>query len=426
MTSRTLTQPALELSQDRSLVRPRWHSKRFVVARVTAPEGRHDRTRPPVNLAFVLDRSGSMGGQKIRLAVQAVQEGIGRLKPEDRFSVVIYDHEVEVLVPGTPASAEARQSAIGRLRTVEARGNTDLSGGWLAGCEQVATALMESGINRALLLTDGLANQGITSTDELTRHAAELRARGVSTSTFGVGDDFDEALLGAMAQAGGGHFYDIATATAIGDHISSEVGETLQVVARDVTLEVTTPADVRVEPLAAFPARDHGGRTVIALGDLLSGQQVEVPLRLFFPLGKVGASVPAVLGLADRDGALDGASARLAWAYADDAANDAQPRDREVDRVVARAFAARARQQAVELNRRGEYGAARDALEATARKIRAYAGRDPELRAIVDELMGSVGRFGQRMTLRAQKEAYAQTQYAMQSRTADGKAQRPV
>ena len=75
----TQTDP-LSIAQDRRLIRPRWHSKRFVVARVTAPVSRRDGGRPPVNLAFVLDRSGSMGGQKIRLAAQAVEEGIGRLQ----------------------------------------------------------------------------------------------------------------------------------------------------------------------------------------------------------------------------------------------------------------------------------------------------------------------------------------------------------
>ena len=416
----------LSVAQDRRLVRPRWHSKRFVVVRVTAPEARRDQARPPVNLAFVLDRSGSMDGQKLRLAAQAAQEGIARLQPEDRLSVVIYDDQVEVLVAGSRASAEACRAAIGRLGQVQARGTTNLSAGWLAGCEEVASALTELGVNRVLLLSDGLANQGITDRDELTRHASELRARGVSTSTFGVGDDFDEVLLGSMAQAGGGHFYDIATAAAIRDHISSEVGETLEVVARDVVLRVTIPTDVRIESLAALPSRDAGGRSIISLGDLVSGQQVEVPLRVVFPFGEIGASTPAVFSLSDRDGALDGTSTRLAWEYAADRANDAQPRDRAVDRSVAGAFAARARQEAVELNRRGDYRGARKALEATAMKIRTYAGRDPELRAIADELQGEAGEFERVMSKRAHKEAYARSHYAMQSRLADGSARRSV
>jgi Ca-activated chloride channel family protein len=413
----------LTVSQDRRLIRPRWHSKRFVVAHVTAPEAVHTE-RAPVHLAFVLDRSGSMGGQKIRLAAQAVEEAIGRLRSSDRFSIVIYDEVVDTLVPSTEASPRARSEAIEHLRRVEARGSTDLFGGWLTGCEQVAGRLLEDGVNRCLLLTDGLANRGVTDRDELARHAAELRARGVSTSTFGVGDDFDEVLLQAMAQAGGGHFYDIASAERIRDHIESEVGETLEVVARNVSLEVETATDVRIESLGAFQARCGKGRALIDLGDLVSGQQVDVPLRVFFAFGELGESRPAIFRLTDRDGVLDGAAARVIWEYADDRANDAQSRDRTVDRLVAGVFAARARRRAVELNRQGDYRAASEDLKATSRKIRAYAGSDPELRAIVHGLAGEAERFGQVMPERSRKEAYAFSANLMRSRDVQGRARR--
>jgi Ca-activated chloride channel family protein len=414
----------LFVRQDRTLIRPRWHSKRFVVARVTAPEAPRRGARPSVNLAFVLDRSGSMDGQKMRLAAQAVEEAVDRLQPSDRFAIVIYDDEVETIVPGTLATTAARSEAVGRLRSIGARNMTNLSGGWLAGCEQVASALDREGVNRTLLLTDGLANVGITDRDELARHAGELRARGVSTSTFGVGDDFDEVLLAGMAAAGGGHFYFIASTAQIRDHIGSEVGETLEVVARDVTLDVTLPDGARLESLGAFPARVRGGRTVVELGDLVSGQEVEVPMRVLFGFGDVGAVLPAVMSLSDRDGVLDGAAARLTWSYADDRANDVQPRDRWVDRIVAGTFAARARQQAVELNRRGGFQAASEALKATARKIRGYAGGDAELAAIAEGLHREAGLFGQVMPERNRKAFHAQASYAMRSREATGMARR--
>jgi Ca-activated chloride channel homolog len=423
MTPPTTTTP-LTVATDRRLIRSRWHSQRFIVARIRAPEARTGHVRPPVNLSFVLDRSGSMDGQKLQLAAQAVEEGIGRLQSTDRFSIVMYDAEIDVLVPGTLATQDARRIAIERLHQVAARGSTDLGGGWLAGCEQVASALIADGVNRALLLTDGLANQGMTDTAELAHHATQLRARGVSTSTFGVGNDFDEVLLQSMAQAGGGHFYDIASAAAIRDHISSEVGETLEVVARDVALQLTLPDGVRIESLGAFPAGEAGGRTRIELGDLVSGQEVEVPLRLSFPLGRLGDALPAVTSLVDRDDVLADATGRLSWEYADDGANDTQPRDRDVDRVIARVFVARARREAVRLNRQGDYDAARKVLEATARRIKSYAGHDTELRSIVDDLMREVETFRHAMPERSLKEAYASSAYVMQSRGGDGKARR--
>jgi Ca-activated chloride channel homolog len=411
---------------DRTLIRPRWHSNRFVVVDITAPVAPRTGQRPPVNLSFVLDRSGSMGGDRIVLAAKAVEEGIARLQPEDRFSIVVYDTAVDTVMPSTLATVSARSEAMTRLRAIHPRGSTDLGSGWLRGCEQVAAHLLEGGVNRALLLTDGLANVGITDRSELARHAGELRARGVSTSTFGVGDHFDEALLQAMADEGGGQFHDIGTAAAIVDHITSEVGETLEVVAHDAVLELTMPEGVRVESLSRYPIRDSGGRSDILLGDLVSDQQVQVVLRLSFPFGEIGGTMPAVLAVSDRDGVLAERSARLAWQYATDRENDAQPRDREVDRIVARVFAARTRQAAVAMNRQGDFQGARSALEATARKIRGYAGSDAELKAVGAALMDEAEQMASSWAPRALKELYAQGQYDLKLRDHQGRARRSM
>ncbi|MDQ3938583.1 MAG: VWA domain-containing protein [Chloroflexota bacterium] len=407
---------------DRRYIRHAYRSNRFVLVEITAPPTRQERPRPPVNLAFVVDRSGSMTGEKLRLAKLAVEQSIGRLRSDDRFSIVTYDNEVDVVFPSARATADARHTAMACLSEIAARGSTDLSAGWLRGCQQVGENLVLEGVNRCLLLTDGLANEGITDHEELVRHAGELRARGVSTTTFGVGQDFDEVLLQAMSTAGGGNFYFIAGAAAIADYVTSEVGETLEVVACDVTMEVTAPESVSVESLSPFPFERRGGRTSVTLGSLVAEQAVQVVLRLNFPLGEIGRETVAQVGLSDRDRVLEAVKARVAWEYADGPTNDMQERDREVDRAVARIFAARARQEATGLNRAGHFPAAAAALSGVAKRIRGYAGHDAELRAVVAELEHDAATVAAPMPAMALKQMHFESYASARMRTVEGKA----
>jgi Ca-activated chloride channel family protein len=424
--------PRLAVRTDRHLIRANGRSERFLLVDVVAPAVAPDvtRRRPPVNLGFVLDRSGSMGGQdKIDLAKRATLEGVGRLDAPDRFAVVTYDNQIDVVVGSTVASPEAKRLAADRLQVVDARGSTDLHGGWLAGCEQVASSLQAEGVNRVLLLTDGLANVGLIDHDELTRRALDLRQRGVTTSTFGVGTDFDETLLQAMADAGGGHFYFIGDLAQMRDHLTSEVGETLEVVAREVVLELTLPESVRVDALSPFRVEQRGGRAFVYLGDMISGQMLSIVLRLTFDYGEVGREAGILLRVTDRDGTFDRARPALepvtiAWAYADHAANDAQSRDRDVDRAVARLFAERAKQEAVRLNRDGRFDDAGRALDGVRKRIAAYAGSDPQLRQIVAELRSEAPAYAMAMPEMERKQRYFASNVAARMRTSDGKSVR--
>ena len=291
---------------DRRFIRSTYRSNRFVLAELDAPAARREHNRPPVHLAFVIDRSGSMGGEKIRLAKLAVEESLARLHEDDRFAIVVYDEVIDIVFPvdrGNAGRPTLRARPPGRDR----RPRQHQPGRRLAARLRAGRrALSDEGVNRTLLLTDGLANAGMTDRDELARHAAELRARGVTTTTFGVGQDFDEVLLQAMADAGGGHFYFIADAAGIRDYVTSEVGETLEIVARDVSLQVDAPEGVQVESLSPFPTHTlRDGRAVVSLGDLVAEQRIQVVLRLNFPYGEIGGQTGALISLSDRDGAFE-------------------------------------------------------------------------------------------------------------------------
>ena len=378
----------LKVETDRTLIRAEGRSVRYVLLSFTAPEAASAATREPVNVSFVIDRSGSMGGSKIRLAREAVLHALRMLKPTDRFSVVSYDNEIDVVVPSTLAGREAVRNAIARVEKIEARGNTDLGGGWLKGCEELAQHLKDGQIARCLLLTDGLANQGITDREELARHAAELRSRGITTSTIGLGEDFDELTLEGMATAGAGHFYYVETAVQIGDCLTGELGETLEIVARDAAVTVRAGAGIDVTTLNRLSVRrQDDGSTSVALGDLVSNQDVAVVLRLAFARGRIGDTGRVLFGITDAHGAIREPDTDAIWTYADHAANDAQPRNVVVDRAVAKLYAAQAAAEALELNRAGRFEQAAARLKATARRIERYAGDDRELRAIIASLL---------------------------------------
>ena len=415
-----------DLRQDRTCLRAPARSTRYLVVRLVAPEAPRRADRLPVNVSLVLDRSGSMGGQKIRLAKEAVERAIATLDQRDRFSVVFYDDRVDVVIASASASATAREAARDALRRVDARGSTNLFEGWMRGCEQVALHAGGEVVSRTLLLTDGLANVGVTDRFELESHASELRRRGVATSTFGVGHDFDEGLLEAMAGAGGGNFYYIEDARQIADFMTSELGEALEVVAREVRLEVALPYGAQLEMLGheRVERRDPGTWTV-DVGDLVARQEREVVLRLNFPQGTVGEPADVTVAVRDRDGAFAADRAAAHWVYADHATNDRQPRTADVDRLVARLFAARARMEAVAFNKSGDFRRASSSLTGVAGRIRSYAAGDQELLGLADELeRAAVDDVAFLMAPAMQKQMYSDAAYARRARTADGKAQR--
>jgi Ca-activated chloride channel family protein len=388
--------PWLTVRTDRALLPTGAPSARYLLVRVTAPSALARERRMPVNISLVLDRSGSMeDGRKFALARQAVEQALHMLRSDDCFSLVAYDHEVDVLAPSSLATPEAKFRALDALQSVGPRGSTDLCAGWLRGCEQVADHLVGAdSVSRCLLLTDGLANRGIQDRRELATHAAELHRRGVSTSTFGVGADFDERLLRDMGLEGGGNFYFIEGAAQIPTLLTGELGEALDVTVRSAALEIALPRGADAEPVSRFRSRRaHGDNELrIELGDLVSEQELAVVVKVTLPRGgEVGTATTIGVTLTGRD--TKSVATELTWTSASDADAEAQSRDPEVDREVARVYAGRARVAATEANQVGDFAAARRVLERTAARIESYAGGDPALHRVAAELEAAVPTF---------------------------------
>ncbi len=252
----------------------------LVRLRAAEAAGKDGHRRAPVDVAFVLDRSGSMSGDKLALVKEAVAVAIGQLRDEDKTALVMYDHEVETLQRLAAATPRVKTALRLALQGIDAGGSTNLSGGWLTGCDALSHGMVDGDdavrIRRALLLTDGLANVGMTRTEELTKHAHELRRRGISTTTLGVGYDFDEDLLASMAEAGGGNFQFIDKVSELRGFFAMELGELLTVVAAGLSLSLTLPHGVRARLVTPFPVERQGKRIDVELGDLPASGKVDL------------------------------------------------------------------------------------------------------------------------------------------------------
>lgn len=236
--------------------------------------------RVPLNLSLVIDRSGSMAGDKIAYAKKAAQFIVDNLSPEDRVSIVQYDDIVEVLSPSAPV--QNKQELRQRIALMEARNMTNLSGGMLAGYEQVERTKQARFVNRVLLLSDGLANHGITDPAVLQQLVQEkFRNAGIAVSTFGVGADFNELLMTSLSEYGGANYYFIESPDKIPGIFAEELRGLLAVVAQGVKMEIQLPSsDFRCEKVYGFPAEITKDKVVINFNDLFSLEKKAVLLKM--------------------------------------------------------------------------------------------------------------------------------------------------
>ena len=195
------------------------------------------------------------------------------LNEKDHVSVVAYDDEIETLAQGVRMTRTNRDEVKAAINKLFPRNMTDLAGGWMRGCQLIADNLNLEETNRCLLLTDGLANRGITEEEELSMHARELHARGVSTSCFGVGEGFNEHLLEAMANQGGGKFYYIGKSSEIPAIFAKELSELTSVVAHRVEIKTTLPEGVDAQVPGGWKVERTSSSLSIFPGDLYSGQE---------------------------------------------------------------------------------------------------------------------------------------------------------
>ncbi len=268
------TELTLRVTPERDLIYQR--GPREVVVQIDLDGRRPDRGhRTPMNLAVVLDRSGSMGGAKIEKARQAACVAVDQLSDDDSFSLVIFDNETEVLIaPERVGGPRQRETLKDRIDGIRPRGGTAIYDGVKIGAQQLRRFLDRERVNRIVLLSDGLANVGPSRPADLARLGSDLRREGISVTTIGLGDDYNEDLMTALAESSSANYYYVRDAEKLPGIFAEELGAARSVIARGVTIRITVPDGVRIREIIGRPEIDCSDRTVeISLPEYFGGDK---------------------------------------------------------------------------------------------------------------------------------------------------------
>lgn len=278
------TPVTLRIELDRSVLPANTTEKAIVKIALDGVRRERAESRPPVNLAVVLDRSSSMSGDKIIQAKAAAIEALNHLAADDIFSLVTFDTGVETVIPATRVgNGEALEA---RIRQIQPRGMTALYGGVSQGASELRKYMEDSRyIHRIILLSDGQANQGPRTAEELGRLGTALVKEGISVTTVGLGLGYDEDLMTRLALRSDGNTYFVEGAPDLPRIFSAELGDVLNVVARGVILKIEFPSDVRPIRCIGRDGSIKGQTAEIKLNQIYGGQEkyalieVEIPAR---------------------------------------------------------------------------------------------------------------------------------------------------
>ncbi len=274
-----MTAPTLIITARRPALLAGHDNELDVLVRVQAPDAPAELpARNPLHLSLVIDRSGSMSGQPLEEAKRCAEFVLDGLQATDQMSLVVYDSDVETLVPAMPLGD--RETLRRAIRRIASRGMTNLHGGWLQGAGTLAPHTRDNVTSRVILLSDGCANEGLTEPDQIYVQCADLARAGVSTSTYGLGRSFNEELMIGMARHGQGSSYYGQTADDLMDPFREEFELLNALCARRLRLELAPATGVKAKMLNDYVA---DGDDAWLLPNLAFGGEAWAVVRLRVP-----------------------------------------------------------------------------------------------------------------------------------------------
>lgn len=327
-----------------------------------------DRKRSPVNVALVLDRSGSMQGDRIASAKLAAREALDRLGPEDVVALVAYNHEIEVMQPATPLGREHALKA--KIASLEAAGRTALHGGVVVGANEVRRHLAENSVNRVILLSDGLANVGPSTPKELAELGRELGADGISVTTIGLGLDYNEDLMSRLAAASDGNHAFVEDPEDLAGIFASEFGDAQSITAKDIEIIIECHAGFKPLRVLGREAKIDGNTLRLKLNQLQGANERYFVVEMDAPEGKAtGEAEVASVSIDYLDlaaGARKQAAAKASGRYSASQEDIEKSVNKSVMGQVATQIATEASEKAVEMRDKGDITGAKKMLEGNA------------------------------------------------------------
>lgn len=253
---------------------------------LTAPISDASSTRPGQAVQVVLDRSGSMEGAPLTSALESIQKLVDRLAPQDSFGLVTFDDTSLIVAPHRKMSDHHIPSLKHAIKEIRSGGSTDISSGYLLGLRELTQSKNIAG-STLILISDGHANAGEQDPKKLEKIASTSAANAITTSTIGLGNNYDEMILAALAIGGGGQHRFAATIDEAIGAIASEVADLLEKSAINAILKVTpvpglTSAPV-IELLQDLPYWKDGDTYVVQLGDFYAGENRRFMIDLEVP-----------------------------------------------------------------------------------------------------------------------------------------------